>query len=708
MIKTLFRISALLAFAATPLMAQPRIVKIPAKRALTHESLWLMKRVGTPVPSPDGKWVVFPVTAPSYDEKEQTSDLWLVPADGSAEGRQITFSKPAESDVAWSNDSKRIAFSAKREGDESAQIYILDIAGGGEAQRVTSLSTGARSPQFRPDDQSILFTSVVYPGAADDEANRAIAKERKEQKAKVRAYDSFPIRNWDRWLDDTQIHLFIQNLDRQAKAHDVLAGSKLVSAAGFAGRATEGSRDDLDAAWSPDGKTIVFVVTTERNAAAYAEVSTDLYAVAADSPDAPRLIAHDPGGYSRPRFSPDRKQLFAVFNANNRKPYNLDRLVRFDWPSMANRTLVTGPPFDRAVGSYALTPDGSTIYFTAEDAGLEKIYKVAAKGGEVTVVLAPERGVYTNLAVAARAQETVIIALWGSSIDPPEVVRIDPAGKGQRELTDFNQRTARNIDWLPPKHFWFTSSRGKKIHNMIVMPAAFDSTKKYPLFVLIHGGAASMWRDAISLRWDYHLLAGSSSIVLLTNYTGSTGFGEKFAQDIQGDPLKGPGDEINEAADAAVKQFPFIDGTRMSAGGASYGGHLANWLEATTTRYKCLISHAGLINLESQWGTSDTIYGRELVAGGPVWEQGRVWKEQNPIRFASHFKTPMLLSVGEHDFRVPMNETLENWSVLQRQHVPSRLLVWPDENHWILNAENSKRFYREVADWLARWMGPTS
>jgi len=146
----------------------------------------------------------------------------------------------------------------------------------------------------------------------------------------------------------------------------------------------------------------------------------------------------------------------------------------------------------------------------------------------------------------------------------------------------------------------------------------------------------------------------------------------------------------------------------MSAGGASYGGHLANWLEATTTRYKCLISHAGLINLESQWGTSDTIYGRELVAGGPVWEQGRVWKEQNPIRFASHFKTPMLLSVGEHDFRVPMNETLENWSVLQRQHVPSRLLVWPDENHWILNAENSKRFYREVADWLARWMGPTS
>jgi dipeptidyl aminopeptidase/acylaminoacyl peptidase len=239
---------------------------------------------------------------------------------------------------------------------------------------------------------------------------------------------------------------------------------------------------------------------------------------------------------------------------------------------------------------------------------------------------------------------------------------------------------------------------------MLVVPAGFDATKKYPLFVVIHGGPASQWRDDISYRWNYHLLAKPGYVVLLTNYTGSTGFGEKFAQDIQGDPLRGPASEVNEAADEAVKRFPFIDGTRMAAGGASYGGHLANWLEATTTKYKCLISHAGLVSLETQWGTSDFMYNREQMNLGPFWDKPEVWRDQSPSTYAKDFKTPMLLSVGEKDYRVPMNNALEMWAILQRQRVPSRLLVWPDENHWISNGENSKVFYREVENWLARFV----
>lgn len=671
------------------------------RQPLTHESMWLMKRVGAPAVSPDGKWVVFSLTEPSYNEKEQTADLWLLPSDGSARPRRLTSTKASESDPAWAPDSRRIAFSAKREGDEQNQIYILDLTGG-EAQRVTNVSTGARAPKFRPDGNAIAFTSVVYPGALDDEANKKAAQEEKDRKFKVRIYDSFPIRNWDRWLDPRQPHILVQSLESGAKAKDVLAGTQLVAAAGFAGVSGGEGAETIRADWTPDGQSLIFAATTARNTAAFAEYGYDLYRVGANGGE-PEKLTGSKGTYGDPTFSADGKTLYATFNPNNGKTYNSDRLVAFDWPSMSNERTVANT--DRSVSGYAVTHDGRTIYFTAEDAGLMKLYSVPAKGGAAAVALEQDRGVYTGLAIADDAP--VIVAQWGSSVDPAEVVRIDPAAKTHRNLTDFNVEAARGIDWNPPQHFWFTSKRGRKIHNFIVTPAGFDPSKKYPLFVLMHGGPHSMWRDQISLRWNYHLLAKPGYVMLMTNYSGSTGFGEAFAQAIMNDPLRGPAEEVMEAADLAIERFPFIDASRQVAGGASYGGHLANALEAWSgTRFKALINHAGLVNLETQWGTSDVIYSRELMVGGPVWEQNEVWRTQNPIRYAAQFKTPMLLSVGEKDYRVPLNNTLETWAVLQRLRIPSRLLVWPEENHWILNAENSRLFYREVDDWLRRWVTP--
>lgn len=673
------------------------------KTPLTHEWMWMMKRVGAPNPSPDGKWVVFSLIEPAYDEKDQVSDLWIVPADGSAKPRRLTFTKGGESGAAWSPDSQRLAFSAKREGDEVNQLYIMDVAAGGEAVRVTTLSTGARSPVWSPDGTRLVFTSTVYPGANDEEANKKIAAERKAQKYRARVYDRFPIRNWDKWLDDTQGHIFVQSVEPGAKAKDLLAGTKLVNEKGFAGRVTD-SGEEFDAVWTPDNESVIFVATTGRNTAAYANVNSALFKVAATGGE-PLQITSGKDSFSRPVFRPDGKALYASFNVeSNGKVYNLDRLAMFSWPNMGAPVILTAN-FDRAVGSFALTPDSKTIYLTAEEAGNEKLYSLPASGGEVRLAMDMTRGVYTGMKIPQKASSTIIFANWESAMNPPEVFRLDLKSKTQQPLTSFNAERVAKVDWQPLRHFWFTSKAGKRIHNMVALPPNFDENKKYPLLVLMHGGPHSMWRDNWGLRWNYYLLARPGYVVLLTNYSGSTGFGEKFAQGIQGDPFVGPANELNEGADEAIRLFSFVDGTRQAAAGASYGGHLANWLQATTTRYKALISHAGLINLESQWGTSDTIYSREINNGGPVWEQGTVWREQNPIRFAKNFRTPILLSVGENDFRVPLNQTLENWSVLQRLQIPSRLIVWPDENHWILKGENSKFFYQEVHAWLKKYLG---
>jgi dipeptidyl aminopeptidase/acylaminoacyl peptidase len=658
-----------------------------------------MRRVDAPVPSPNGKWVIFSVTEPAYEEKEQKSDIWVVPGDGSQAPRRLTQTAAGESGLTWTPDSSKILFTAKRGSDENPQVYLLDLDAGGEAIRVTAVSTGASRPRVSPDGKSLLFQSNVYPGAGDDAANRKIDEERKARKYKARVYDAFPIRNWDKWLDDRQPHILVQALEPEAAARDLLAGTKLAGASGFGGRMGT-SGQDLQAAWSPDGRSIVFAATTNRTASAFEAVRSDLYRVLTSGGE-PVALTSGPNSYSNPEFPPDGKALYAREERHGAKTYSLDRIVRISWPGAGNPTVIT-PDFDRSVASYAFTPDSRTIYLTAEDAGRERLYTVPATGGTVRPVGRLEVGCLTSLAIPSAAD--ALFANFDSASNPPEVVRVDAASGEHKRLSSFNVEHSAGLDLPAVREFWFTSSRGRKVHSLVVVPPGFDPSRKYPILVLMHGGPHSAWRDQWVTRWNYHLLAQPGYIVLLTNYTGSTGYGEQFAQAIQRDPLAGPAQDINEAADYAIKEFPFLDGSRQAAAGASYGGHLANWMQATTTRYRCLISHAGLINLESQWGTSDTIYHREVGMGGPFWEDPQAWAEQNPIRYASKFRTPMLVTVGENDFRVPLNQSLENWSVLQRMRIPSRLIVFPEENHWTLKGENSRFFYRELQNWLAKWL----
>ena len=698
-----------LLFTAVPVAAQ--------RRPITHEDVWLAKRLGAPVVSPDGKWAAVQVTEPAYDERDQTSDLWLVPTDGSAAPRRLTATRASESGAAWSSDSRRIAFSSRRDGDEAAQVYVIDVVNGGEAQRVTNLSTGARSPLWRPDGGAIAVVTDVYPGARTDDDNRRIATERRNRRWNARVYDSFPIRDWDRWLDDRHPTLVVQVLEPGGQPKDVLAGSKLVAGVGFGGQWGSGS-DTIASAWSPDGRGLVFAATTNRNEAAFTDVAQPLWYVPVAGGE-PQRLTSGADSYGRPVFSRDGKTLFATFEPATDRVYNASRLVAFDWGALLTSHASNGSPasraragdrrvltetFDRSVGTFVTGADGSTIFLLAEDQGRQRLYAVPAAGGDVREVGTLSTGTIGAVDSGGTRVAPVLVGTWESAINPPEVVAIDARSGERKLLSHFNTERAASIDWEPLRDFWFTSARGARIHSFVALPPGFDPSRKYPLFVLLHGGPHSMWVDQFVIRWNYHLLAQPGYVVLLTNYTGSTGYGETFAQNIQGDPLEGPALEINQAADEAIKRFSFLDGARQVAGGASYGGHLANWLAVTTTRYKALVSHAGLFDQAQQWGTSDIIFGRERNAGGPPWEGADVWTKQNPLSRAANLKTPMLVTVGERDYRVPMNNAIQLWSALQRMKVPGRLIVFPEENHWVLRGENSRFFYSEVQHWIARWL----
>ena len=674
-------------------------------RPITHEDLWLMPRVGSPALSPDGRRAVVSVQHPAYDSDDAESNLWLIQVNGSKPPRQLTFSTGGESHVTWSPSGEQIAFTARRDGDDATQIHLLDLAAGGEARPVTSISTGARRPVFSPDGQRIAFTSTVHPEAMSDEDSRRIQEEEEAREHHVLTYTGFPIRNWNNWLIERQPRVFVQTIG-ESEAVDLLAGTDLVAHPGYDGARSAGG-SELSPVWAPDGQSVIFVATRNRDRFAFDFTNTDLWQVPAGGGEPQRLTGtDDPAGadnWSGPSFSADGSTLFAVRRPRTEYVFNASRLVAMDWPGMDNEREIVLPEA-RAVRGYAVTPAGDEVFLLGQDAGMQRVYRASTSGGEAEPAFDQSEGVYSGLVMSTEPDTSTMLASFATARQFAEIVRIDPEAGEHQVLTGFTHDAVAELDLQPVEHFWFESEEGLQIHNMLVRPAGFDASRQYPMLVLMHGGPHSMWTDSPHIRWNYHLLAGSDYVVLLTNFKGSTGFGEDFARAIQGDPLRGPANEINQAADVAIERFGFIDGDRQCAGGASYGGHLANWMQASTDRYRCLISHAGLVNLITQWGTSDAVYHREANLGGPPWEIPEVWLDQNPLMYADRWQTPVLVTIGKKDERVPLSNVLEYWTALQRQQIESRLLVYPDEDHWIMSGPNSRHFYGEVADWLERWL----
>jgi len=670
-------------------------------RPVTHEDVWLMNRLGSPAVSPDGRYAIIDVTEPSYEEDGAVSDLFLIRVDGKAQPQRLTATKEAESDVDWSPDGKKIAFSTKRGDDEVNQIYVLSMEGPGEAIRISNISTGANKPKWSPDGMRIAFESRVYPGAADDAANIAEKTARDERKYNVSAYEKFPIRQWDHWRDDLQTHLFVQDAMVDAEATDLLVGSNLVGATGYGGIESL-SGDSLAATWTPDGTALVVSATTNLDAAAYARTAYHLYKVPASGGEAEQLTRSDQWSCQEAFFSADGQAIYCLLEPINEYVYNLTEIARFDWSSsgIGDEPVIITASFDRPVTGMDLSADGKTIYVTAYDAGRSRVYSLPSGGGIAKLLNENSRGSYTGLQVAGRQ----LVAKWESSEVPAEVVRVNASNGIHASLSEFNTERAAALDRKPFLEFWFESTKGRQVHSWLALPPGFDESQKYPLVLLIHGGPFATTLDADHVRWSPHLLASAGYVVLMTDYTGSVGYGVEFSRAIQGDPLRTPGEELVQAADEAIERFAFIDSERQAAAGASYGGHLINWLQASTTRFKALVGHAGLIDLEGQYTSSDTIYGREIMNGGPAWENNPTWREQSPSSYAERFSTPILLTVGEKDFRVPVNQTISAWSYVQRMQVPGRLLVFHDANHWIMKGEEARYYWQEVHSWFAKYL----
>jgi dipeptidyl aminopeptidase/acylaminoacyl peptidase len=698
------------------------------KHPFTFEDMMALKRMGAPVPSPDGKWVVFDCEDVDLAANTKISHLWIVPAAG-GESRRLNPAPNHEERPRFSPDGKRLIWTSK--ATDPTQIWMCDFDSGngvlvGKPHQVTSISTGGDGAIWSPDGKDIVFVSSVYPDCKDDACNKQRDEELKKSKVKAKIFTKLFYRHWNAFTEFKRSHLFVIGADTNASADatarpasDLTPGDHDVPPFHLGGQ-------DMYAI-SPDGQEVAYTSNVDEVEAT--STNNELFVVPISGPaTAGKKISTSPGADTTPLYSPDGK--YIAWRSQARAGFEADkwRLFVQDRQSGETRDL-KGFPF--SVGSLAWAsfgsefPDTPEIFFTAEESGGIKVYTMSPKHrGDFPVAWlclefidhgdrrAPPESHVDNLVVAGR--DVFFTRNWIAG--PDEICKISlPKPESfngvhdPQPVTHMNDALLSQIDMQPLESFTFKGASDEEVQGFIVKPPEFDPNKKYPLKFLIHGGPQGAWGNSWTYRWNAELFAATGNyVVAMINFHGSTGYGQKFTDSISGDWGGKPYVDLMKGLNYVEKTFPFIDKNREAALGASYGGYMANWILGHTDRFKCIVSHDGMFNAVSAYGTTEELWFANWEFGGPPWKKRDVYRKWSPHEYAQNFKTPTLVVHGQNDYRIDVSQGFDLFTTLQVLKVPSTMLYFTDEGHWVLKPQNSRLWYKTVNDWADQWCKPAT
>jgi dipeptidyl aminopeptidase/acylaminoacyl peptidase len=716
------------------------------KHPFTFEDMMKLKRVDEPVPSPDGKWVVFSATDVDLEANTKISHLWIVPAAG-GESKRLNETSTHEERPRFSPDGKRLIWTSK--ATDPTQIWMCDFNSdtgtlSGQPHQVTNISTGADGAIWSPDGKNIVFVSEVYPDCKDDACNKQRDEELKKSKVKAKIFTKLFYRHWNAFTGFKRSHLFVQSVEAGVSPAGT-PESAAVTAATTPRDLTPGDHDvppfnlggqDMYAI-SPDGQELaytsnideveatstndeIFVVpiSVEANASPARTMSPaqTLQMQPARLPlqkNQPKKISTSPGADTTPLYSPDGK--YIAWRSQARAGFESDKWRLFVQDRQSGKTRDLTEKFDRSVGSLAWD-DQDKIWFAYEEHGQSFIgtADVRLQPGVQVSPSWPRHDTHADDLVIA---DRVVFFTQMSAMAPNEIWSFGVPGHdspGKKELgavTHMNDALLSQIDMQPLDPFTFKGANDEEVQGFMVKPPGFDPNKKYPLKFLLHGGPQGAWGNSWTYRWNAELFAatgnnGNGYVVVMINFHGSTGYGQKFTDSISGDWGGKPYIDLMKGLDYVEKTYPFIDKNREAALGASYGGYMANWLLGHTTRFKCIVSHDGMFNAESAFGTTEELWFPNWEFKGPPWKNRELYRKFSPHEYAANFKTPTLVVHGQLDYRLDVSNGFDLFTTLQTLKVPSKMLYFPDEGHWVLKPQNSRLWYKTVNDWVDQWCGP--